>query len=123
MKKSPIWTILVPAIVGIALLTGTFIGNLVSPKGILTEKPELPSEEISNTEAPMIIDGLININTAEIALLTELPGVGQSLAQRIVAYREENGLFADVQDLLNVSGIGKSKLEELLPYITIGGRK
>ena len=61
----------------------------------------------------------ININKATISELTNLPGVGESLAKRIIEYREENGKFKSIEDLKNVSGIGEKKYESLLEYITI----
>ena len=46
--------------------------------------------------------------------------VGEVLAERIVAYREEHGPFTSAEELLNVSGIGEKKLEALLPEVTVG---
>lgn len=63
--------------------------------------------------------GKININTASKELLTTLDGIGESLAERIIKYRNEHGNFADVHDLLNVSGIGKKKLEKIKDIICI----
>ena len=63
--------------------------------------------------------GKININTADIGKLCELPGVGESLASRIVLYREENGKFKSIDDLKNVSGIGEKKFESLREYIVV----
>ncbi|MBR3613740.1 MAG: helix-hairpin-helix domain-containing protein [Clostridia bacterium] len=61
----------------------------------------------------------ININKADVNELCKLPGVGQSLAIRIVAYRDENGNFKTIDDLKNVSGIGEKKLESLKKYIVV----
>ena len=61
----------------------------------------------------------ININTATAEQLQIIPGVGPSLAEKIIAYREENGAFCEYTDLLNVNGIGKSKLAVMLEYIII----
>jgi competence protein ComEA len=62
---------------------------------------------------------LININTATLDQLETLPGIGEVLAQRIVDYREENGPFGSVEDLLEVSGIGDATLADLKPQITV----
>ena len=64
---------------------------------------------------------IININTADAAELARLPGVGEVLAERIIKYREENGLFASPEDILNVSGIGETKYENMADMITISG--
>ncbi len=61
----------------------------------------------------------VNINTATVQELTQLPGIGDVLAGRIVAYREENGPFQSVDELVNVDGISDTKLEELRPFIRV----
>lgn len=63
----------------------------------------------------------IDINSASAYELSFLPGIGQVIAGRIVDYRVEHGAFSEFAELLNVDGIGPSRLEELLPYITLGG--
>ena len=63
--------------------------------------------------------GLININTATAAQLEGLPGIGPTTAARIVQYREENGLFERVDDLLKVPGIGPATLEEIRAFVTV----
>lgn len=63
----------------------------------------------------------VNINTATQEQLMTLPGIGETLAARIVAYRKEHGSFAKVADLMNVEGFGAKRLEALLDYITVGG--
>ena len=52
--------------------------------------------------------GLININTADVALLCTLPGIGESKAKAIIRYREEHGAFGDITEIMNVSGIGEN---------------
>lgn len=63
----------------------------------------------------------VAINHAGIDLLTTLPGIGISLAQNIIAYRETHGDFTSIEDLLNVEGIGQKRLDEIQDYIVIGG--
>ena len=62
---------------------------------------------------------LINLNTAGTAELTTLPGIGEKLAERIVKYREDNGKFTSVDELMNVSGIGEGKLDALREYASV----
>lgn len=63
--------------------------------------------------------GPVDINTADVALLDTLPGVGPSTAQRIVADREANGPYRTVEDLGRVSGIGDKRLEQLKGLIVV----
>ncbi|MDE1919751.1 MAG: helix-hairpin-helix domain-containing protein [Patescibacteria group bacterium] len=63
---------------------------------------------------------LININTADAALLDTLPGIGPAYAARIVDYRTQHGLFARIEDIQNVSGIGPSIYAQIAPLITVG---
>lgn len=63
---------------------------------------------------------LININSATIEELQTLPGIGMVKAQSIIDYRNNNGLFISVDELLEVSGIGEKTLEQIKDLITIG---
>lgn len=72
-------------------------------------------------DIPQTITLLVNINTASIEQLSALPGIGDSYAQNIIDYREENGPFEAKESLLNVDGIGQHRLEAILDYITVGG--
>ena len=76
---------------------------------------QVPPEEIAPEFPP------VDLNTATAAELDELPGIGGTLARRIIAYREENGPFADIADIMEVSGIGPAKFAELEGQITVGG--
>ncbi len=60
----------------------------------------------------------ININTANLEELTELDGVGESTARKIIEYRNEHG-FKKAEDIMNVSGIGEKKFEAIKNHITV----
>lgn len=62
---------------------------------------------------------IVNINTATQTELETLPGIGPSLALKIINYRNENGKFSSIDEIKNVSGIGESKFEELKKYVNI----
>lgn len=61
----------------------------------------------------------VNLNTASAETLMALPGIGQTLADRIVAYREENGPFAAPEDLIQVPGIGEKTFANMKDYLTV----
>lgn len=63
---------------------------------------------------------LVDVNTASVAQLNELNGIGDSKANAIVQYRDKNGPFQSVDDLRNVSGIGDKLLARLRPQLTVG---
>ena len=65
------------------------------------------------------INSKVNINTATQTELETLPGIGPSLALKIINYRKENGKFSNIEEIKNVSGIGDSKYEKLKNYILI----
>ena len=95
---------------------------ILSPNPVLILGPgpgsEAESDEFQTHSEPAFP---ININEAGPEELDHLPGIGPSIAQAIVEYRTVNGPFQEIEDLLEVSGIGPAKLEEIRPYITLGG--
>lgn len=72
----------------------------------------ISDEEDSNSN-------IVNINEATQTDLETLPGIGPSLATRIIEYREQNGRFKQIEDIKNVSGIGDSKFENIKDYIKV----
>ncbi len=61
----------------------------------------------------------IDLNRASAQELVQLPGVGETIAKRIVDFREEHGPFKRVEDLMKVKGIGEKSLEKIRPYIRV----
>jgi competence protein ComEA len=72
--------------------------------------------------APFVVnaDDQININTADAATLATIDGVGDAKAAEIISYREQNGPFKSIDDLLNVKGIGESILDQNRDKLTVG---
>lgn len=68
---------------------------------------------------PQETDQRVDINTADVAELITIPGIGETRAQAIVAYRQEHGAFAQVEDIMKVSGIKNALFEKMKEYITI----
>lgn len=77
---------------------------------------EKVENEIQSIEAD---DGKININTADINKLKEIPGIGDVKANSIIMYRESNGNFKSIEDLKNVDGIGEKTFEKIKNNIKI----
>ena len=66
---------------------------------------------------------MVNLNTATVSQLATLPGIGETAAQRIVEYRDKNGGFKKVEELMNVKGIGEKSFLKLKPLVTLGDAK
>ncbi|MBR4546037.1 MAG: helix-hairpin-helix domain-containing protein [Oscillibacter sp.] len=80
--------------------------------------PDSAAPPTSDTDTPADSAGLVNINTADLSALCALPGIGEALAGRVIAYREEHGAFERPEDIMNVSGIGQGKFAALRGLIT-----
>ena len=76
------------------------------------------NEKVTSSEENDKID-VVNINTANQTELETLPGIGPSLALKIIEYREENGKFNTIEDIKNVSGIGESRFNNIKNYIKV----
>jgi competence ComEA-like helix-hairpin-helix protein len=77
-----------------------------------TEAKDAPLPELPNGPK-------VNVNTADADELQSLPGIGPAYAARIIAYRQKNGPFSTYEQLLEIKGIGKKRLEKLLPFIQL----
>jgi len=91
--------------------------NSTRPAVVVSTPFPPPRVDAASDSGP---SGLININTAGQDALESLPGLGPTLAQRIVAYREENGPFQTIADVISVSGIGEGKFAQIESLITVG---
>lgn len=87
-----------------------------------SEPPDLSSEPAASVTETEMEDaqGLLNLNTATLEQLDELPGIGPVLAQRILDYRQEIGTFTSKEQLMNVSGIGEKKYADIEKLIEVG---
>ncbi len=107
--------IVVSVLVVIVLSGGALYASRVSeraPKVVYSASLE---EVAAESENPL----RVNINTADVEELDELPEVGPATAEAIIEYRRANGLFRTVEDLEEVPGIGPTTLEEIKPFATV----
>ncbi|HLK56243.1 MAG TPA: ComEA family DNA-binding protein [Chthonomonadaceae bacterium] len=90
-------------------------GGKIGGKSV--SKPSKQSGKVDKLTDPS--QGLINLNTADAAQLQRIPGIGPSMAERILAYRKESGGFRSPEDLKQISGIGESKFAKMKPFVTV----
>ena len=109
--------LLVICLLSLTLVIGVFLGRILT-NDYRELKAGSPAQISDNVEEEAY---LVDINSASKAELMELPGIGEMLAQRIIAYRTENGAFQTTDGLLEVEGIGEKKLEEIESMIKAGG--
>jgi competence protein ComEA len=79
-------------------------------------------QEAKPTKAPKVI-AIVNLNTATAAELDTLPGIGPKTAARIVEYRQKNGGFKKIEELINVRGVGEKSFLKLKAYVTVGSAR
>jgi competence protein ComEA len=86
----------------------------VSARPVLAQTSQAPAH------AKPAATATVNLNTATAADLEALPGIGAKTAARIVEYRQKNGPFKKVEELMNVRGVGEKNFLKLKPQITVG---
>lgn len=101
-------------------LTGLNLARpLVDGEQVLVGVAPAPGVAGTLTSPPPEGGALVNLNSADLAALDTLPGVGPVTAEAIVSWREDNGGFTSVEELLEVDGIGEATLEDLAPLVTL----
>jgi len=101
------------ALLGGFLLAGVASGTAAAPAH------RAPATKATAEEGASAI---VDINAADAEKLATLPGIGPSIAQRIVEYRKEHGPFKAVDELVNVRGVGEKLLTRLRDHITVGSK-
>ena len=86
---------------------------------IITSDEDKPEEHFNSDSKSETENNKVNINTSTKEVLTSLSGIGEAKAQKIIDYRNENGLFKSIEDLKNVTGISEKLFEQIKEFITI----
>lgn len=106
------------------LFTGVFLcallGLQIRDKAAL-RRIGVETERYAETESVQTGSVRVDLNAAGLAELEKLPGIGAELANRILDYREAEGNFSSVEELMNVPGIGEKKFAALEDYVTVIG--
>lgn len=112
------WALITLLLIAVIVIGGVIIWQKYSPNRPIEITLEEPSttDEVSPPDEPQKID----INRAEAWLLEALPGIGSNKAQAIIDYRQQNGSFSDISEILNVEGIGETIYEDIWELITVG---
>ena len=74
---------------------------------------------VRSNSATALENGLVNLNTADVAALMTLPGIGESRAKAIISYREQHGAFAQIEDIMKISGIKQAAFSKIKDKITV----
>jgi competence protein ComEA len=99
------------------------IAALASLLALLPSSSFAQTRSSSSAAAKAAAGVVVNINTASASELDALPGIGAKTAALIVEYRQKNGPFKKLEDLMNVRGIGEKNFLKLKPQITIAAAK
>ena len=127
LEKSQ-WILMVLSVLFVTFTLAFFIGRNSISAVITTQNPQPTPAQTSTAkqdEAPVqeaatiIEQPRVNLNTATQEELEDLPGIGPKLAERIIAWREQNGAFVSVEQLMDVNGIAEGKFEELKELIYV----
>ena len=100
-----------------ALCALLIVGSLGVASTVAAAQSKAPAKA---APAPATI---VNLNTATASQIATLPGIGETAAQRIIEYRDKNGGFKKVEELMNVKGIGEKSFLKLKPLVTVGEAK
>lgn len=123
MNEPELKSILVTTFLFITLLGCVFLYRLKSPDAIAPDNTDHWSASIMDKDysGDAFINGKLNINYATAEDLKLLPGIGQSLADRIIEFRQTNGPFTNIIELTLIEGFSQERFSKIADYITVEG--
>lgn len=128
MKKAGSFILALVVALSLAGISGFYLvrnrrQEPITPRLISTAATSLPSRGTTPPPETTLPQPAfpVDLNTADMDTLMTLPGIGPVLAGRILEYRQTHGSFTQIDDLLEIDGIGQKRLEAIREYITIGG--
>jgi len=102
-------------------MTTSILASLLA--ALLLAAPATPAAAQTQPAAAPARPATVDLNTASVADLERLPGIGRRTAERIVEHRQKNGGFKKIEELMNVKGVGEKSFLRLKPLITVGPPK
>ncbi len=127
LEKSQ-WILMVLTVLFVTFTLAFFIGRnsvraVITTQSIAKPTASQSSASLQDTaaeqETQIIEQPRVNLNTASLEELEDLPGIGPKLAERIIAWREENGAFLSVEQLMDISGIAEGKFEDIKDFVCV----
>ena len=122
-EKTVIITLIVTFAIGTGIITFRKLSNKNGVSSFNSRYSKIDNNHgkyiVVNTNKFEIDKIRIDINNADKSELMKLPGIGKELSERIINYRNSIGKFEKIDEIINIKGIGKKKLEKILPFVYI----
>jgi competence protein ComEA len=90
---------------------------------VIASSPVSATQAKAAPKATAAATAQVNLNTATVAQLETLPGIGAATAKRIIEHRQKNGAFKKIEELMNIKGIGEKSFLKLKPLVTVTAEK
>ena len=123
MKKTVFGSLIMMTVLFAVFISGILIGRHSATAIPLADVSDLiPTKPFEPDDMPLqeMVGNKININTASAETMAVLPGLSVKTAVLIVEYREKNGPFSHIEQLLMIEGLGEKRFRDIAKYITVG---